>query len=160
MISRNFGPKFACVARSSAYSQCLVRELAPLYELRDRTHAVVWMSKSAFGELIAPLSQNDTVRLSSPEDGTPLRVLTGSNSQRWADAFAPASSLVASACGDCTTILGWHTVNGEIKPHPDGYSRWIRSPAFHPNISTILTGRGGAGTFHLFALQDGLCGMA
>ena len=80
-----------------------------------------------------------TLRLWDRASGDCTRTLTGHTSDVMSVAFAPDSSMLASASAD-NTIRLWDPVSGESRRVLEGHTDWVRSVAFSRDGRALASG--------------------
>lgn len=122
----------------------LTSGLTERFNLVGHGDAVMWVGQSPDGQVLATSSWDKTVRLWSPEDGSPVKILQGSTGQSWTACFSRDSQFIAAGSGDKHVRI-WKIATGELVHTLGGHTGWIRSLQFNAEGKYLVAGgEGGA----------------
>jgi WD40 repeat protein len=123
---------------------------------KGHSAAVDAVAFSPDGQILATGGQDDTVRLWSPEQDTPLIVLQGHRGVVWSVAFSSDGSQLVTASADKTARI-WNCSNGALVAVLAGGRRDVRTAAFVLGDSQVATASWD-GTVRLFDAKTGAAG--
>ncbi len=107
--------------------------------MEGHTGAVLSVTFSPDGSLLASGARGGTVRLWRVADGQLLRTLEGHTGRVWSVAFSPDGTLLASGADDATVRL-WRVADGQLLRTLEGHTNWVKSVAFSPDGTLLASG--------------------